>query len=225
MRPDCFGWAFLINPNGGGIAFLGGTDVDLSYGGVDIITKGVEKLCLELSNHYMAGTASFGELWGKSLISYMTTATMDQIDYITVEENQPFGDPSLRIRDNLPPYKPEIPSGSNSGIPNVDYTYTAITTEPDGDILYYMFDWGDETTSEWLGPYDSEQECSTEHSWETKGNYNVRVKAKDSMNEESPWSDPLPVNIPKNKILNYFILRIHKTYSPLFKLFTFLFNS
>jgi len=225
MRPDCFGWAFLINPNGGAIAFLGGTDVDLSYAGVDIITKGVEKLCLELSTHYMTGTTTFGELWGKSLTSYMSTATMDQIDYITVEENQPFGDPSLKIKKNYSPNQPEIPTGPNTGLPNVEYTYSTFTTEPDEDIIYFMFDWGDESNSEWLGPYESDQECSTAHSWQNQGNYNVRVKAKDSGNEESLWSDPLPVTIPKNKTYLYFYQMIQENYPIIYRIINYLLDS
>jgi len=37
---------------------------------------------------------------------------MDQIDYITIEEFQPFGDPSLVIAgDSQPPDKPDAPEG------------------------------------------------------------------------------------------------------------------
>jgi len=87
--------------------------LSLSYGGKNITTKGVEKLCLELSAHYIEGTKTFGELWSKSLTTYLSTAVMDQIDYITIEEFQPFGDPSLVIAgDSQPPDKPDAPEGT-----------------------------------------------------------------------------------------------------------------
>ncbi|UCD13587.1 MAG: Zn-dependent exopeptidase M28, partial [Thermoplasmatales archaeon] len=35
------------------------------------------------------------------------------------------------------------------------------------------------------------------HSWNTEGNYEIRVKARDENGGESPWSDPLLINILK----------------------------
>jgi len=40
------------------------------------------------------------------------------------------------------------------------------------------------------------------YSWQCEGEYAVKVKAKDSNNVESDWSDPLPVTMPqKQRIL------------------------
>ncbi|MCK4225039.1 MAG: peptidase C25 [candidate division Zixibacteria bacterium] len=88
--PYCFGWTFVTNPNGGSIAYLGGTDIDVSYGGVDIVTKGIERLCVIMSKNYKEGDATFGELWGNGISTYLSPV-MDEIDYITVEEFQPLG--------------------------------------------------------------------------------------------------------------------------------------
>jgi len=65
-----------------------------------------------------------------------------------------------------------------------------------------MWDWGDETFSEWLGPYGSGEECLESHIWNDVEDYNIKVKAKDTNHIQSPWSDPLPVSIPKNKVIN-----------------------
>ncbi len=98
---------------------------------------------------------------------------------------------------NHPPNKPGKPSGPTSGRVGVSYTYTATTTDPDGDQIYYKFSWGDGSYSDWLGPYSSGDIVSASHSWSNKGNYEIRVKAKDTHGMESEWSDPLPVAMPK----------------------------
>ena len=103
---------------------------------------------------------------------------------------------------NNAPNKPDRPSGETSGKTNTIYTYTTRTTDTDGDQVYYLWDWGDGTQSLWLGPYDSEEEATAEHSWTTKGDYSVKVKAKDAFGGESDWSDPLPITMPKTTVLS-----------------------
>lgn len=220
-RSDCFGWTFITNPNGGAIAFIGGTDIDLSYGGTNITTKGVEKLCLELSTHYINGVRTFGELWSKSLATYISTAIMDPIDYITIEESQPFGDPSLRIASGSePPEKPSTPKGTISGKTKMTYIYTTSTIDPERDQIYYLFDWGDGTESGWKGPYNSGEKANTSHRWANIGTYNIKVKAKDENGVQSVWSDPLTVAMPKNRIINtnHLILQFLENHPYLFPL-------
>jgi hypothetical protein len=103
--------------------------------------------------------------------------------------------------DTSLPEKPLQPSGSTSGKIHVEYTYSSSTTDPDGDQLFYLFDWGDGTQSDWVGPYTSGDTAEANHSWNKKGNYDIRVKAKDSYGAESPWSDPLPISMPKNSAI------------------------
>ena len=98
-----------------------------------------------------------------------------------------------------PPLKPIITSGTTSGIVGVEYSYTSNTTDPDGDPVYYKWDWGDGTYSSWLGPYDSGETMETSHAWSEKGSYEIRVKAKDIYCAESNWSDPLPITMPVNQ--------------------------
>ncbi|HEC89183.1 MAG TPA: PKD domain-containing protein [Thermoplasmatales archaeon] len=113
------------------------------------------------------------------------------------------------ISANSPPAKPAMPSGPTYGRPGISYTYTTSTTDPDGDQIYYMFDWDDGSTSGWIGPHNSGETISASHIWNTKGTYSVKVKAIDDPNGdgdisdglESVWSDPLPVSMPKSYIL------------------------
>jgi thiol-disulfide isomerase/thioredoxin len=98
------------------------------------------------------------------------------------------------------PEKPSIPEGTTIGRKNVEYTYTSTTTDPEGEEVYYKFDWGDSYYSEWVGPYGSGELGNASHSWSRNGDFQVRVKAKDINDQEGKWSDPLNVHILRPKI-------------------------
>ena len=66
-----------------------------------------------------------------------------------------------------------------------------------------MFDWDDDSTSEWIGPFASGEQVEMQHSWENKGSYQIIVKAKDEYGKQSDWSEPLEVRLTRNKF--YFI--------------------
>jgi hypothetical protein len=101
--------------------------------------------------------------------------------------------------ENEAPNKPVKPSGQVSGNVTVEYTYTTNTTDPDGNQVYYLWDWGDGTQSEWLGPFASGAQVYAQKSWNAKGIYRIKVKAKDISGVESAWSDPLPITMPTSK--------------------------
>jgi len=103
---------------------------------------------------------------------------------------------------NDPPEKPPIPSGPSTGKVNEEITYSTSSIDPNGDQLFYMFDWGEGHTSFWYGPYDSGEECTASNIWFNKGSYEIKVKAQDIYSAESDWSDPLEVNMPKTYSLN-----------------------
>jgi hypothetical protein len=96
--------------------------------------------------------------------------------------------------ENTPPDTPEI-NGSIEGKPRVEYPYTVVSTDPNGDDVYYYIDWGDNTNSGWVGPYDSGQEITRSHTWSKKGTYLVQCKAKDVHEAESDWGT-LHVTMP-----------------------------
>ena len=114
---------------------------------------------------------------------------------------------TVTIAPNSLPGKPSKPSGPTDGGKGVTYTYTADTTDPDDDQIYYLFNWGDGTDSGWLGPEDSGDTISANHAWSSKGNYQIKVKAKDEHGAVSDWSDSLSVSMPKNKMVNLLVLR------------------
>ena len=122
-----------------------------------------------------------------------------------------FSPPStIVIYINRPPNKPSIPDGSTSGKSGTEYTYTSSTTDIDFDQVFYFFDWGDNTDSGWLGPFNSGQTVSASHTWNQEGSYQIKVKARDTNFDESEWSDPLPITMPKNKAINPLILFLER---------------
>ena len=102
---------------------------------------------------------------------------------------------------NDPPLKPEPPKGPLSGYWRKTHTYTANTTDSDDHRIRFKFSWGDGQTST-TGLVDSGEIASASHRWRWPKNYQIKVKAIDEFGEESEWSDPIKVNIPRSRIAN-----------------------
>ena len=101
----------------------------------------------------------------------------------------------LWIGENIPPEVPVKPSGKGFGVVNKTYTYTSSASDPNEDMVYYMWDWGDGNNSGWIGPYNSGENANASHAWSICSGYTVRVKAKDGYGSESVWSEPYNVKI------------------------------
>jgi hypothetical protein len=118
--------------------------------------------------------------------------------YETFIHSSLWGNPDLGLSSpsgNHAPLKPTI-HGPTTGKVNNEYTYASSTSDPEGDQVYYLWDWGDGNNSGWLGPYNSGATINMTHKWLDKGKYSIKVKAKDSTGSESVWSDPLPITMP-----------------------------
>ncbi|PNX50059.1 MAG: hypothetical protein BV456_08000, partial [Thermoplasmata archaeon M8B2D] len=111
---------------------------------------------------------------------------------------------------NAPPNTPII-DGPNSGKSGTLYTYTFTSTDPDGDdITEYIIDWGDGLNETITGPFISGNPQTKNHTWDEKGNYIIKAKAKDFYGAESDWAS-LEVTMPKNKV-NQLFNRLSKKY-------------
>jgi hypothetical protein len=100
------------------------------------------------------------------------------------------------------PNIPNEPEGINKGKPGTSFEYSTSTTDNENDDIYYLFDWDDGSNSGWLGPFPSGLTINASHIWLNRGSYSVRVKAKDTKDHESRWSEILYVNMPKVKQYN-----------------------
>lgn len=122
-------------------------------------------------------------------------------------ENEDFAKIITKDRQRIP-NQPSIPTGPTYLKSDEIGNFSGDTTDPDGDQIFYMFDWGEgENNSGWLGPYKSDQIVKASKSWSiSQGStkiIEVRLKAKDIYGNEGNWSDPLIVKIIKTKSIEY----------------------
>lgn len=100
-------------------------------------------------------------------------------------------------QSNNQPDKPTL-SGPISAVVGQEYIYSAVTTDPDDDEILYWFNWGDGTNSGWIGPYNSGVTATRSKTWSEPGSYTINVKAKDTNDAESTWSDSLEISVEKS---------------------------
>ena len=111
------------------------------------------------------------------------------------------------------PNKPIRPSGPNIGKIGIEYNFSTSTTDPQGEKVYYLFDWGDGEDSGWIGPVESGTSVQSGHIWRTSRSFDVKVKAKDASGYESVWSDSSKIRIPREKAISLTLfLRIKDIY-------------
>ena len=84
---------------------------------------------------------------------------------------------------NSPPSKPVV-NGPTEGEIGKSYTYTAVSTDPDGDRIYYCFDWGDGNEF-CTSLYPSGETVEASHTWQEEGTYKIKVVATDENGAES----------------------------------------
>lgn len=190
-----------------------------AYGNhINVVAPGLDIYSTLLSDTY-------GKMWGTSMATPHVaglagllkaqdlTRTNIELWTIIVNTADDLGDPGWdkyhgmgRINAYVAlygaPYKPVLDGPTNGKI-GEEYSYTALTWDPNGDNIYYWFDWDDGSNSGWIGPHNSGQTGSASHTWSTQGTYQVKVKAKDASGKESEWSDLLEVTMPKNKLYMY----------------------
>ena len=102
--------------------------------------------------------------------------------------------------ENYAPDKPDI-SGPINGDIGVEYPYTFVTTDPEGDDVYYWILWGDGCPAvEWIGPYKSGEEVIVSHAFLRAGKITITAQAKDVHEAESDFGS-LDVDMPRSKTI------------------------
>jgi len=87
-------------------------------------------------------------------------------------ENQPLGVPII--------------NGQTVGVVGEEYSYIFLTMDPDEDYIYYLVDWGDNTSTGWIGPYNSSENVVLSHSWSITDDYDIKARVKDTF-DISDW--------------------------------------
>jgi hypothetical protein len=103
VNHTCIGFGFLINPNGGSIATMGMASKSLIFPGI-LCKMGLGGLlhinCYQgYANH---AVNTFGQMWAKTITYYLNhhPFRLTRYDYKIIESWEPFGDPSLIIRNS-----------------------------------------------------------------------------------------------------------------------------
>jgi hypothetical protein len=184
----------------GAVGFLGATQVALGCPGWNNKNSGSsQSLDYYFTSAVTSGNYTQGQALQFGLHQMYVNGLWDYLKYEMFEWGSIWGNPDLGMmpRDlNQPPVTPIRPTGPSLGIVQEIYTYTATTPQdPEGSSVYLMWDWGDGSFSDWLGPFSEGQDIQTTHSWGNPGTYAVRLKAKDVNGSESSWSEPFSVTI------------------------------
>ena len=95
---------------------------------------------------------------------------------------------------NNPPNPPVI-EGPTNGVVGVEYDYTLVSVDPEGDYVCYYVEWGDGTHSDSVFPTPSGKEVIMSHTWTSPGNLQIIAKSRDHHNYESNWTEPLIITI------------------------------
>ncbi len=110
---------------------------------------------------------------------------------------------SITAIANEPPATPTI-DGPTSGKPGVEYDFTFMSIDPDGDDIFFMVSWGccgpgqDFHT---YGPFESGEEAIIKKTYNEEGTFSIQAYAKDMAGAESNIAT-LEVTMPKNKATN-----------------------
>lgn len=119
------------------------------------------------------------------------------------------------LSENNQPPKPPMIDGPLTGRVNKNQDFTISLFDPDGDDLFYCIDWDDQTSLEWVGPYQNNTTLQITYKWKNTADYLIKAKVKDSSGLESDWTN-LKITISKNKMYqNPFFQRSRSIYQHL----------
>ena len=114
-------------------------------------------------------------------------------------------DYAVNLLDNSPPDAPII-EGPTSCRVGIEYDWTFLSTDPDGDNITYYVDWGDECGgAEYHGPYPSGEEITLSHIYTTESTIIINAMAIDENGAESNFSY-FEVTISRTRTINLILL-------------------
>jgi hypothetical protein len=161
---------------------------------------------------------------------FLGSAYTDENGFVTIEIEDPQGTDPLdlvvtaynkipyitQVLINSQPAIPDKPDGPNSVKVDEEAEYSTTSTDLDDDEIWYMWRWGDGYTSDWIGPYSSGETATSSHIWSESSIFQVRVKAKDSFEQETDWSEILLVHVEKSKSINRPVINFLNNHPNLF---------
>jgi len=117
--------------------------------------------------------------------------------FVVAEDEHGFLSPqsdTLMVEVDSRPNAGEAPTGPPALAPGATGNYGVSGSDPDGDQVSFMLDWGDGSTSS-SGLLDSGSWIQLPHSWPTPGVYLLRMRVTDERGLSSGWSLPTTVTV------------------------------
>jgi len=138
-----------------------------------------------------------------------------------------WGSPSISMGVVVVTDPPSIPviDGPSAGVIDEIVPFTAMSNEPDGEMVYYKWNWGDGEISHWYGPYEPGTIQEFTHQYTALGTYEIKALSRDiNFRECEDWSDPISLVIGENSAPSKPIITGPKLFKAQ-KLQTFTFTS
>lgn len=117
-------------------------------------------------------------------------------------QNEYWTDPLIiHITENKAPSKPII-TGPTHGRVGVEYKWTFVSTDPEGENITYYIDWGDYCgSSEWNGSHPSGEEVQIAHTYYSMNTFTFSSFAADEHGKESDWTG-FTVKMSRSRTIN-----------------------
>jgi hypothetical protein len=78
--------------------------------------------------------------------------------------------------------------GQKIGTAGTEYEYIFTILCGYSAMFFFLVDWGDGNTTDWIGHYDPFENVYLSHTWSKEGKYTIRAIAKD-LCREGPWTE------------------------------------
>lgn len=132
-----------------------------------------------------------------------TTYYWQIVEFNSAQESTPGSIWSFTTAGDSPPFSPVVLDGPVVAGPGISLKFQTVAPDPEGDQIYYQWDWGDGNMSDWLGPYAFGEHTETSYQWAQNGSYNIRVRAMDTSGKISGWSTNYKLSIaPQIHLMN-----------------------
>ena len=122
----------------------------------------------------------------------------------------------INLDPNGPPVAPII-NGPASGKPDITYSFTFVSEDPNDDDVFYEIDWGDGQVDPWDGPHKSNDIITRNHSWDYSSTFKISARAKDIHENIGDWGE-FEVTIPRDKSIKNPFINLLQCYPNIFLL-------
>ncbi len=145
------------------------------------------------SNFVSSGTnVSMGHTYNNTGTYYVKAQAKDEYGAVSNWSSSH----KIVITNNSP--SASIVSAPDSAHVGNSVTFTAKSSDPDGDRVAIRFDWGDGSLSGWSNFVFSGTNVSMSHTYNNTGTYYVKAQAKDEYGAVSNWSSSHKIVITNN---------------------------